>query len=163
MKRRAFLTIPFALSPLAAALASLGGCGKDEGWPEGMQPIKWDRDTCVVCNMVISDRRFAGELRGGPKNNVFKFDDPGCIALFLHDKAEKYPWIRAPATRIWVADVTSQGNAVRWLDARSAHYVSKYSPMGYNFGAVAQPQPGSVDFQTMAEHVVAKVRKRPQQ
>jgi nitrous oxide reductase accessory protein NosL len=128
-----------------------------------MQPIKWDRDTCVVCNMVISDRRFAGELRGGPKNNVFKFDDPGCIALFLHDKAEKYPWIRDPATQIWVADVTSQGNAVRWLDARSAHYVSKYSPMGYNFGAVAQPQPGSVDFQTMAEHVVAKVRKGPQQ
>jgi hypothetical protein len=31
--------------------------------------------------------------------------------------------------------------------------------MGYNFGAVAHPQPGSVDFATMSEHVVAKVRK----
>ncbi|MFN4148889.1 MAG: hypothetical protein ACK4E4_04980 [Rhodocyclaceae bacterium] len=158
MKRREFIGSAFALSPLAMALAALGGCGKDEGWPEGMQPIKWDRDTCVVCNMGISDRRFAGELRGGPKNNVFKFDDPGCIALFLHDKAEKYPWIRDPATKIWVADVTSPADSPRWLDARTAHYVTKYSPMGYNFGAVAHPQAGSVDFATMSEHVVAKVR-----
>lgn len=163
MKRRAFLGTMFAVSPLAASLAALGGCGREEGWPEGMQPIKWDRDTCVVCNMVISDRRFAAELRGGPKNNVFKFDDPGCIALFLHDKADKFPWIREPATKIWVADVTSPVDAVRWLDAKTAHYVAKYSPMGYNFGAVAHPQAGSVDFATMAEHVVAKVRKSGKQ
>jgi hypothetical protein len=47
---------------------------------------------------------------------------------------------------------------VRWLDARTAHYIAKYSPMGYNYGAVAHPQAGSVDFATMSEHVVAKVR-----
>lgn len=162
MKRREFLGSAFSLLPLPAALAALGGCSKNEGWPEDMQPIKWDRDTCVVCNMVISDRRFAGELRGGPKNNVFKFDDPGCIALFLHDKAEKFPWIREPATKIWVADVTSSVDAVRWLDAKTAHYIAKFSPMGYNFGAVAHPQGGSVDFTTMSEHVVAKVRKNIQ-
>jgi len=64
MDRRRFLAAGFALTPLAAALSA---CGKDEGWPEGMHPIKWDRDTCVRCSMVISDRRFAAEMRGGPK------------------------------------------------------------------------------------------------
>ena len=49
------------LTPLAMALS---GCKKG-AWPDEMVEIKWDRDTCVVCNMVISDRRFAGEMRGG--------------------------------------------------------------------------------------------------
>ena len=50
------------LTPLAMALS---GCKKG-AWPDEMVEIKWDRDTCVVCNMVISDRRFAGQIRGGP-------------------------------------------------------------------------------------------------
>lgn len=75
------------LTPLAVALS---GCKKG-AWPEEMVEIKWDRDTCVVCNMVISDRRFAGEMRGGPNKTVFKFDDPGCMAIWLKEKAEKYP------------------------------------------------------------------------
>jgi len=161
MKRREFLAAAahgIALTPLAAAISSLGGCAKDEGWPEGMKPIKWDRDTCIVCNMVISDRRFAGEMRGGPKDTVFKFDDPGCIALCINDKADKFPWVRDPATRIWVADANSRGNEVRWIDARKAQYAAKFSPMGYNFGAVPYPVPGSVDFPAMCEHVVSKVR-----
>ncbi len=90
MDRRRFLASGIAATPLAVALSSLGACGKDDRWPEGMQPIKWDRDTCVVCNMVISDRRFAGQLRGGPKKTVFKFDDPGCVALWLNDKARLF-------------------------------------------------------------------------
>jgi len=49
------------LTPLAAALS---GCGSKGGWPNGMAEIKWDRDTCVRCSMVISDRRFAAEMRG---------------------------------------------------------------------------------------------------
>jgi copper chaperone NosL len=153
MNRRRFLATGFALTPLAAALSA---CGKNDHWPEGMFPIKWDRDTCVRCNMVISDRRFAVEMRGGPKDTVFKFDDIGCAMFWLHNKANDYPWIAEPATRLWVAELTSKGNEVTWLDARSANYVGKTSPMGYNFGATAQAQPGAVDFQTMREHVLAK-------
>jgi hypothetical protein len=158
MDRRRFLAAGFALTPLAAALSTLGGCGKDDGWPEGMQAIKWDRDTCVRCNMVISDRRFAVEMRGGPKSTVFKFDDIGCAAFWLRDKVADYPWIAEAATRLWVAEVNSKGNAVAWLDARGAQYLGKTSPMGYNFGAVAHPQPGSMDFETMRQHVTAKGR-----
>jgi copper chaperone NosL len=153
MSRRRFLAAGFALTPLAAALSA---CGKDDRWPEGMLPIVWDRDTCVRCNMVISDRRFAAEMRGGPKNTTFKFDDIGCAMFWLRDKAKDYPWITEAATRLWVAEVSSKGNDVTWLDARAAQYAGKTSPMGYNFGAVTHPQAGSVDFQIMREHILAK-------
>ena len=142
----------FALTPLAALLA---GCSKS-GWPEGMVEIKWDRDTCLVCSMVISDRRFAGQMRGGPDNTAFKFDDPGCVALWLNDKARDYPWLDEPATQLWIAEVTTSGNDVAWLDGRKAHYVSKTSPMGYNFAAYAQPQAGSLAFAEMRELLLQK-------
>ncbi len=154
MNRRRFLTLP-----LAAAIAGLAGCSRKAAWPEGMQPIVWGRDTCVACNMVIGDPRFAGELRGGPQNIVFKFDDPGCIALWLDSKMASYPWMSEPATRIWVADADSPASETRWLDARSARYAAKFSPMGYNFGAVGTPRPGTIDFAAMGAQVVAKLRE----
>jgi nitrous oxide reductase accessory protein NosL len=143
------------MTPLAAALSA---CGRHGDWPEGMQAIVWDRDTCTRCSMVISDRRFAAELRGGPKNLAFKFDDIGCAAFWLRDKAAELPWLAEAATRFWVADLNSKGNDVKWLDARSAQFATKTSPMGYNFGALAHPEAGSVDFATMREHVLAKGR-----
>lgn len=145
----------FLLTPLAAALS---GC-KADGWPEGMAEIKWDRSTCVRCSMVISDRRFATEMRGGPDDTVFMFDDIGCLVFWLRDKIDKYPWMNDAATRLWVADIGSKSrDEMRWLEPRRAHYVSKTSPMGYNFGATASPQAGSLDFASMREHVLAKGR-----
>lgn len=153
MDRRRFLAdiaaAGFVMTPLAALLA---GCGRAT-MPEGMAEIKWDRDTCTRCSMVLSDRRFAAQARGGPKDQNFNFDDIGCATFWL--KAQ--PWGNDPATRIWVADVGSRGDAIHWLDARRAQYVGgRVSPMGYNFGAVAAPEPGSVDFQTLREHILAK-------
>jgi hypothetical protein len=141
------------LTPLAATLS---GC-KEGNWPDGMAEIKWDRNTCARCNMVISDRRFAAQLRGGPDDTAFVFDDIGCLVFWLRDKAGQFPWMSDAATRLWVADVGSKSrDAMQWLDPRRAHFVSKSSPMGYNFGAVATPQPGSFDFNEMREHTLAK-------
>lgn len=153
MDRRRFLrdatAAGFALTPLAALLSA---CGR-ASMPAGMVEVKWDRDTCVRCSMALSDRRFAAQVRGGPKDASFKFDDIGCAAFWL--KAQ--PWGREAATRVWVADVGSRGNEVQWLDAKKAHYVGgKISPMGYNFGALVAPQAGSIDYESMREHVLAK-------
>ena len=140
------------LTPLALALSA---CGKSE-WPEGMAEIKWDRETCPRCSMVISDRRFAAQLRGGPKDMVVKFDDIGCFTFWIRDNLKTHPWLADPATRMWVADVTSKGKEVIWLDPRKAQYITRTSPMGYNFGAVAYPQLGCLDFEGMRQHVLAK-------
>ena len=145
------------LTPMAAAMSlSLGGCKKGN-WPDGMVEIKWDRDTCVRCNMVISDRRFAAQMRGGPDNTVFKFDDPGCLVFWLQEKAEKYPWMADAATRMWLADFNSKSREeMRWLDPKRAYYVTRTSPMGYNFAAVAAPLAGALDFTDMRQHTLAK-------
>jgi hypothetical protein len=141
-----------ALTPLALALAA---CGKS-GWPDGMAEIKWDREVCPRCSMVISDRRFAAELRGGPKDMVVKFDDIGCLTFWIRDNLKNHPWLAEPETRMWVADVTSKGKEVTWLDPRKVQFITRTSPMGYNFGAVAYPQMGSMDFESMRQHVLAK-------
>jgi hypothetical protein len=57
---------------------------------------------------------------------------------------------------MWVADVTSKGKEVTWLDPRKVQFITRTSPMGYNFGAVAYPQMGSMDFESMRQHVLAK-------
>ncbi|PKO48672.1 MAG: hypothetical protein CVU31_04185 [Betaproteobacteria bacterium HGW-Betaproteobacteria-4] len=141
------------LTPLAALLS---GC-KQDNWPAGMAEIKWDRDTCVRCSMVISDRRFGAEIRGGPDNTVFKFDDPGCLAFWLKGKADKYPWLADAATRMWVADFNSKSrDEMIWLDPRHARFITRTSPMGYNFAAVSTPMPDSLDFTDMSQRLLAK-------
>lgn len=137
-----------------ALATALGACGKQGSWPEGMAEIKWDRDTCARCNMVISDPRFAAELRGGGKDAVFKFDDIGCLVFWQRDKAAQFPWMAAADTRMWVADSTDMSGAT-WLDPRQAHYLGgRLSPMGYNFAAVAVS--GGLTFESMRELVLAK-------
>jgi len=153
--RRRFLRAAFVLTPLAAA--ALSACGRaTENWAAGMAPIKWDRDACSQCGMVISDRRFAAEVCGSQNNQVFKFDDIGCSMHWLRDKAKEQPWSADPATRIWVADLESQDGKLLWLDARAAHYTRNTSPMGYNFGASGHDEAGAVDFQTMRQRVLTE-------
>ncbi|THF61014.1 hypothetical protein [Pseudothauera rhizosphaerae] len=157
LPRREFLlragAAPLLLGPLAGLLS---GCGKGD-WPEGMVPIRWDRDTCVRCNMVISDQRFAAELRGGPAGTAFKFDDLGCLLFWLQEAAAKHPWMGEVATRMWVADFESPGRErMNWLDPRQARYVVRTSPMGYNFAALAAAQADAIGFEEMRRQTLAR-------
>lgn len=145
MDRRLFL------GASASGLLWLAGCGRSD-LPEGMEEIHWDRDTCARCRMVISDRRFATEVRGGPKGELFKFDDIGCAMIFLRD----LPGGQAPATRIWVADATQPTGNSRWLDAPKAFYLAgRHSPMGYNFAAQSDNVANSIGFDQMRQQVLA--------
>ena len=151
--RRHFLgqlgTGAFVLTPLAALLSACGA----SGWPAGMAEIKWDRDTCVRCRMAISDRRFAAQVRGGPKDQVFKFDDIGCVIFWLKEQA----WGNEPSVRLWVADAASKPDRLTWIDPRQAHYVGgKTSPMGYNFAAYSEAPTGSISFTEMREQLFRK-------
>jgi copper chaperone NosL len=155
--RRDFVAAGLALAPLASLLAA---CGKAAGWPEGMAEIKWDRDTCARCSMVISDRRFAAQIRGGEQNQAFKFDDIGCLVFWLRDQAVAHPWMAVPATRMWVADATGRPDQpARWIDPRTALFIAgRISPMGYNFAAVARTETGSIDFTALREQLLARGR-----
>ncbi len=142
--------------PLSGLLA---GCTKP-AWPEGMTPINWERDTCVRCNMVLDDHRFAGQMTGGERNTVFKFCEVGCLIIWLDRSHERFPWMLDPATRMWVPDhaASSGRNQIVWLDPRTSRYVPARSPMGYNFGAVAATDARSLDFAQVSERVLAAGR-----
>ena len=149
MKRRELL-----LGCAAIPVLWLTGCGeKDPG--HGPGKIHWDRDMCVRCNMIISDRKYAAQIRGGEaaKRKVYKFDDIGCALFWLKEK--NIPWADAPDTEIWVTDHKTGG----WLDARTAHYLpGKTTPMLYGYGALPAPVAGSVNFETMKTAILAKGR-----
>lgn len=150
MKRRALLRCVCA----GPALALLAACGDDTAWPDGMAPIKWDRDNCTRCGMAISDRRFAVQVRGGPRNAALKFDDIGCATTWCAEKARDNAWVNDAATRFWVADFERPG--VAWLNARLAHYGrGPRSPMGYDYSAHAQAAPERLGFEAMAEKTAA--------
>lgn len=145
MRRRSFLKVCCACAG-GLALGSLGGCLPDK---EGPEDIHYGRDVCEICRMIISDPRFAAEVRGGPHHKIFKFDDIGDAIHWL----EMQPWKDDPAVEVWVRDYPT---GERWLDARKAYYQSGViSPMDYGFGAVETPAPDTVEYAVMVREVIA--------
>lgn len=129
------------LAALALVLASACVDGRD-----GPEAIKWDRDACTECAMVISDPAFAAELRS-PRGELRKFDDVGCAVQWLN----KQPWANEAAAAFWVA----RNRDGQWIDARGARYLSgKTSPMGYGFAALDPGEPG-LTFEALRRQVAA--------
>ncbi len=141
------MRLPAKIFLLGAVALLLAACSRE---PEtGPVELKWDRDTCKRCSMAVSDRHYAVQVRGGPKNQVFKFDDIGCAVHWLKDQT----WGNDPAMEIWVTDYRSG----KWLDARSAYYMTgKRTPMGYGYGATDEALPGSMGFDEARKQLLAK-------
>ncbi len=121
------------------------------GEPEtGPSEIRFGRDTCEMCRMIISDPRFAAQVRGGPKHRIFKFDDVGEMVLWL----DQQKWKDDPKTERWVMDAKT---GKTWLNAASAYFVKeRHTPMDYGFGAVKNAEAGAITYNEMVE----KVRER---
>ncbi len=114
----------------SVAAAALAGCG---GPAQGPEDIHWGRDACEFCRMIIDERRFAAEVRGGPRNRITKFDDIGCAVHWI----KQMDWRDDQVSEIWVTDHATGD----WIDARAAHYVlGPRSPMGYDYAAYAEAQ-----------------------
>lgn len=117
---------------------------------EGPAPIAFGRAACDHCQMVISDARYAAQIRLGGR--VYRFDDPGCAFAFL----EARPDGGAAATELWVTDEDD----LEWIDARSAFYRSgRRTPMAYGFGAIASPEEGAIDYEAFRSAL--RARQRP--
>jgi len=132
---------------VSALLLLLSGCSSEpDNGPVG---VKWDRDNCERCRMVLSDPHFAAEVRyfpAGKRSKVAKFDDIGCAALWLQDQ----PWKGTIKSEIWVADHRTK----EWIDATTATYVSrKTTPMEYGLGAQSEPAEGGLNFEQAKLHI----------
>ena len=132
----------------------LAACSGDPG--TGPVEVRWDRDTCTRCNMVLSDRQHAAQVRytpgDGARSQVRKFDDFGCAVLWL----DQQPWRDQTGVEFWVTDHRDG----RWLDARSAYYVTgRLTPMQYGLGAQSDPTNGALDFTQARAHVYQVERR----
>lgn len=135
---------------LLVIAAALFGCAKE---PKGPEAVKWDRDDCELCRMILSDRAFVAETRAGPKRRIAKFDDIGCAFFYL----KEHGWLDDPKTEFWVADYQNDSDNTTWLDARKAYYVPNLTtPMDYGFGATSEKVPGVVDYETVKAAVFKK-------
>ena len=112
----------------------------------GPVEVKFGRDQCTFCGMMIEDPRFAAQIRGGEKNKAYKFDDLGDALTWL----KRQSWADDPKVEIWVGDI----NTAKWVDARKAFYIKGVrSPMDHGYGAVAEAGPNTINFEQMREKV----------
>jgi nitrous oxide reductase accessory protein NosL len=131
----------------ASMLFILAACWQE---PEsGPVDIKYDREACEYCRMIISDPRFATEIRQGRGKQVFKFDDIGDAMHWLN----KAPWKETAETEIWVRDMNT---GKKWLNARKVYFLAgQHSPMEYGYGAIAENRQGALEFEEMRKAVIA--------
>ncbi|MEW8508443.1 MAG: nitrous oxide reductase accessory protein NosL [Candidatus Thiodiazotropha sp.] len=130
------------------------GCSGDSG--SGPVEVKWDRDACERCRMVLSDRNHSAQIRYFPPDKqrpvVARFDDIGCATLWLADK----PWEQDPKTEIWVTDHRTGS----WIDATRATYVTgHHTPMEYGLGAQLEPAAGGLSFAQAKQHIFTVERQ----
>jgi len=103
---------------VAAAAAALALACEDASSPA--EPV-WGKQACGSCTMLVSEPRTAAQVATEDGARVF-FDDPGCMANWVHQHGGK-------AQRLWV-----HAAAGGWIDARTARYARGAStPMNFGF------------------------------
>ncbi|MBF0447668.1 MAG: protein NosL [Magnetococcales bacterium] len=134
--------------PLLAWL--IAGC--DQSPPQGPAEIRWDRDTCERCRMLISDRQFAAQYRDA-KTKVHLFDDLGEMILAIQTIDPQLKPVTA-----YVSDIETG----LWLEAGQAYYSSGHiTPMGFGYGAHESPLADRVDFRTVAQWIAQGKKGAP--
>ena len=133
---------------LVLGAAFLAGCSGEPS--SGPVAVKWDRDQCERCRMVLSDPFHAAQVRqpvAEGRTKIHLFDDFGCAVIWLDDQE----WRDQPGVEFWVPDHRSG----EWIDARTAFYVQgQVTPMEYGLGAQReQGENGGMDYAQAHQHV----------
>ncbi len=117
MTRRSFLS-------MLGALISFTGCQASQERPP---QIRYGRDTCAQCGMIISEARFAAAYR--TRQGLWRFfDDIGDMLAYQSAHRED-------VAIFWVHDYETQ----EWLQAERAFFVRSsalHTPMGHGIVAL---------------------------
>lgn len=88
--------------------------------------IRYGRDICAECGMIVSDPRFAAAA-APPNGDPVVFDDIGCLLRYREKRQPQ--WVA-----VWVHDYETEA----WVEAQAAQYLVSpaiRSPMGYGIAA----------------------------
>jgi copper chaperone NosL len=106
--------------------------------PDEVQPIAWNAEACAHCKMLIGDPAYAAQIITDD-GDVLSFDDPGCAARYLRERA---PHVH----RAWF----HAGRGDRWIPLAEVGFVpAQGSPMGSNMIAVPRTTPGAVGLEDL--------------
>ena len=116
----------FRVSLLLLLVASLSlACWQSP--TTGPGEIKWDRQTCERCQMVISERHHAVQTRRTGERAVHAFDDLGCALLWLDEHGGLDS---RPRPELWVR----HSAGTMWTDAHTARFEPGHlTPMQYGW------------------------------
>lgn len=145
----------------------LAACGNDK--QTGPVDVKWDRDSCQRCQMMLSERNFSAQIRvfpPGKRSKVFKFDDIGCAVLWLskeglskeglNKEGPAQSYNNDPKTEIWVNDYKTK----KWINAKQAWFVKGViTPMGYGLGAQSEKVEGAMNYDEAVKHIYLVEKK----
>ena len=136
------------MRPLLFLCLALSLVACDSKPKTGPDQVRWDRDVCERCRMVVSDHHFAAQVRRGIGHPAIRFDDLGCALIWL----EQQPWGSESGVELWVTDYESGD----WLDAYSARYVlAQRTPMDYEVGATRKHGNMTISFADARKHIFA--------
>lgn len=122
MMRNRRLTYLKQLLPIATLLLggiALSGCSSDQ--PD---TIYYGQDACAHCTMLITDERFAAELKTS-KGRAFKFDAIECMAAYSNNHADQLD-----GAHLWVKNFAVPE---QWILVNEALFLQSpdvKSPMG---------------------------------
>jgi copper chaperone NosL len=100
----------------------------------GPEPIRFGRDACHRCHMLIAAGGFAAERRGND-GALHKYDDVGCLLLGIQAAHEE-------TTQAWVEDHEGSG-FVPLMEATLVQTDAVATPMGYGIVAFREPTAAS--------------------
>jgi copper chaperone NosL len=126
VSRRIRLPLIRLLSVVAVSTV-LAGC--EQASNTGPGQIHWDRQTCEHCQMVISERRHAVQVRLLGDRRTYAFDDLGCGLLWLDQRDVLAGGAQGP--EVWVIKDQTE----HWIDGRAVSFgTGLTTPMAYGFG-----------------------------
>jgi len=119
--------------------------------PRGPVEPDWDRSVCTRCRMLISDPRFASQLRT-PEGDRLHFDDPGCLLTWVGEP-------RPDLHEMWFHDHRSDS----WIARADVVFVpveAAETPMGYGLGASRRGSKPGLGFEAAIAATLATDEQR---
>lgn len=101
-----------------------------QGCSSGPEPIRFGKDACHFCKMIITDQRFGAELITD-KHKIYKFDDTHCVVSFLKSGDVS----KTAIADIYLIDYSQQGQFVKATESFLFQSDALRSPMGGNVAA----------------------------
>jgi hypothetical protein len=136
---------------LPVTLLALGACGAQP--TSGPGEVVWDRDICERCQMLISDRRFAAQLRTSHDHRLHYFDDIGCAVMWIEEQGIETSQLE----ELWVASPQGEG----WADGFSARYRGNLrTAMDYGFAAAETSEEETISFDEVRRRIVESEGER---